>query len=111
MVEPNRKTMLTAARTDHLARQLDVARVALVANRIGGAEDEARMRAFAAELGRDLVAVVPEDEAIDRADRSGQCVLDMAPDSPAVQALERLASDLEDHLIGCSPVSGGVKEA
>jgi len=94
VVEPNRKTMLTAARTDHLARQLAVARVALVANRIGGPEDEEGVRAFAAELDRDVLGVVPEDDAVARADRSGLCVLDTAPGAPVVAAIERLAGSL-----------------
>jgi len=94
VVEPNRKTMLTAARTDRLARQLAVARVALVANRIGGPEDEEGVRAFAAELGRDVLAVVPEDDAVARADRSGRCVLDTAPGARVVAAIECLAGSL-----------------
>lgn len=103
VVEPNRKTMMTAARTDRLARQLDVARVAIVANRIGDIEDEVRARAFAAGLDRDLLAVVPEDEAVIAADQAGRCLLDMAPDSPAVRAVEGLAGAIEKHLAGSKP--------
>lgn len=100
VVEPNRKTMMTAARTDRLARQLQVARVAVIANRIGNPEDEARARAFAAELEREVLAVVPEDEAVIAADQAGRCILDMAPDAPAVRAIEGLAAAIEDHLNG-----------
>lgn len=104
VVEPNRKTMLTAARTDRLARQLAVAQVALVANRTANSEDEQRMRSFAAELGRELLVVVPEDDAVTEADRSGRCVLDMAPDAPTVQAVEALARIIENHPVA-SPAS------
>lgn len=104
VVEPNRKTMMTAARTDRLARQLQVARVAIVANRIGDPEDEAHARAFAAELEREVLAVVPEDDAVIAADQAGQCVLDMAPDSPAVWAIEGLAATIENYLSGSRPL-------
>ncbi len=100
VVEPNRKTMLTGARTDGLARQLGVARVALIANRIGDEEHEAQLRAFAHDLGREVLAVVPEDPAVIEADRWSRCVLDMAPSAPAVRAVEGLAVAIEDLLIG-----------
>lgn len=99
MVETNRKTMLTAARTDRLARQLGVARVALVANRVSGPGDEEQLQAFAAEIGREVIATVPEDDAVVDADRAGRCVLDLAPGAPVVGAIERLATVLEARYI------------
>lgn len=104
VVEPNRKTMMTAARTDRLARQLAVARVAIVANRIGDAEDEERARAFAADLDREVLTIVPEDDAVIAGDQAGRCILDMAPDSPAVRAIEGLAGTIENHLSGSRPL-------
>ncbi|MGH9282365.1 MAG: hypothetical protein ACRD0S_05455 [Acidimicrobiales bacterium] len=41
------------------------------------------------------MAVIPEDPAVNTADRAGRCPIDTAPGSPAVQAIERLADDLE----------------
>lgn len=99
VAEPNRKTMLTAARTDRLARQLAVAGVGFIANRIGSPDDERIVRSFAADLGRDVLAVMPEDDAVIRADQAGQCVLDSAPDSPIVQAIEGLAGSIENLLV------------
>ncbi|HVE46779.1 MAG TPA: hypothetical protein VNA57_08545 [Acidimicrobiales bacterium] len=64
VVEPNRKTMLTGARTDRLARQLGISNVALIANRIGDGDHEAQLRAFAVDLRREVLAVVPEDTAV-----------------------------------------------
>lgn len=107
VVESNRKTMLTGARTDRLARQLGVSRVALIANRVGNGADEAQLRTFAGDLGREMLAVVPEDGAVIEADRWGRCVLDLAPGAPAVHAIEGLAVTVEDLLIGSAPVSTG----
>ena len=46
-------------------------------------------------LGVPLVAIVPVDENVKRAERDGVALLDIAPDSPAVHAIERLADALD----------------
>jgi CO dehydrogenase maturation factor len=94
VAEPQSKVLLTATRAHRLAKQLGIERVAFVGNRARPG-DEDRLRAFAENLGSDLVAVVPEDGAVTAADRAGRCPLDTEPDSPAVQAIQRLADDLE----------------
>ena len=94
VAEPQSKVLLTARRAHRLALQLGVERVAFVGNRAHPG-DETRLREFASSLGSELVAVVPEDPAVAAADRKGVCPLDSAPDAPAVQAIRRLADDLE----------------
>ena len=98
VVQPTYKTMLTADRTCDLARQLGIAEVAFVANRVRRDADVEQLRAFAARHHADLVATIPEDEAVRRADAEARCVLDVAPGSPVVDALGRLADTLEDRL-------------
>ncbi|HET7489965.1 MAG TPA: hypothetical protein VFJ85_18715 [Acidimicrobiales bacterium] len=94
VAEPQSKVLLTARRAYRLAGELGIERVAFVGNRVNPGE-EARLESFAAELGAELLAAVPEDPAVIAADRAGRCLLDHDPASPAVRAIERLADDLE----------------
>lgn len=103
VAEPQSKVLLTARRAHRLASQLGIERVAFVGNRVRPGE-EARLREFAASLDSDLLAVVPEDPAVVAADRAGHCLLDHAPGSPAVVAIERLADDLEERYLRAVPV-------
>lgn len=100
VVQPTAKVMMTADRTLGLARELGIPRIGFVGNRALDAADVARMEAFAAERGCELLAAIPEDPAVPAADRQARCVLDTAPDSRAVQAIARLADDLEGRLLG-----------
>lgn len=93
VLQPTAKVLLTAGRTHRLASELGIADIAFVANRVGEA-DRDRIEAFASVRDRDLLAVIPEDAAVLEADRRGLCVLDWAPDSPAVQAIEGLAASI-----------------
>lgn len=98
VAEPQSKVLLTATRAHRLALQLGIERVAFVGNRVREGE-EPRVREFAASLGAELVAVIPEDPAVRAADRAGRCPLDTAPDSAAVSAIQRLAGDLEERYL------------
>ncbi len=91
VTEPQLKSLLTASRTIALATQLGIPRVALVGNRSRD-DDGQTLEAFAQQQGVELLAIVPEDEAIIRADRDGRCVLDSEPSAVAVRAIESLAS-------------------
>lgn len=95
VVQPTVKAMLTAERTLTLARQLGISRIAFVGNRCTGPDDVGRMESFAAALGCDLLAAIPEDPAVVAADRSARCVLDTAPNGAAVVAIQALARRLE----------------
>lgn len=94
VVNATAKTRLTVSRTNALARELGIGRTALVANRIppdglGSVEE------LASELGCELVAVIPEDPEVRRADKASACILDTAPDSALVTAVAHLAADLD----------------
>lgn len=95
VAQPQVKSLLTAARTVRLARQLGIPRLALVGSRSERPEDHERLAAFAAEHDLELISVIPRDEAVVEADRVSACVLDTAPTSEAVVAIERLASRIQ----------------
>ncbi|MBW3547977.1 MAG: hypothetical protein KY452_07580 [Actinobacteria bacterium] len=90
VAEPQVKSLLTASRTIALARELGIPRVALVGNR-GRDSDKETFEAFARQHQVELFALIPEDQAVVRADRVGACVLDREPQAPAVRAIEALA--------------------
>lgn len=93
VTHPTVKALLTSDRTYGLARDLGIPVVGLVGNQTSPG-DGGRLAAFARQRGSELWACVPDDEAVRHADRVGRCLLDTAPDSPSVGAIERLADRL-----------------
>jgi CO dehydrogenase maturation factor len=103
VVQPTAKTMMTAERTHRLALELGIPEIGFVGSRASG-PDVDRLAAFAAERGCELYGAVPDDEAVRTADRAALCVLDVAPRSEAVTAIERLADRLEERFVHRLPV-------
>lgn len=94
VAEPYFKSMETAARGRTLADELGIARTAVVANKIRGPADEEAMRTFFGRVGLPLIGMVPADERILEADRTGRAPLDHDATSPAMVAIDRLADTL-----------------
>jgi len=93
VVEPTWQSMLTARRIIRIARGMrEDAQFSLVVNKATADGDAERVQEF---LGIDLIAVVPADEGVRTAERAGVALLDHAPDSPAVHAIELLADALD----------------
>ncbi len=95
VAQPQVKSLMTAARTVRLSRQLGIPRLGLIGSRSERPDDEERLAAFAAEHDVELLAVIPRDPAVVEADRQGACVLDSAPTSPAVFAIQSLATRIQ----------------
>ena len=91
VANPQVKSLLTASRTIALGRLLGIPEIGLVGNRAGD-DDRHHLEAFAGDHGASLLGVIPEDEAIIRADRAGHCLLDIQPSASAVEAIEALAA-------------------
>lgn len=93
VVEPTWQGMLTARRIERIATaaRADV-EVSLIVNKSAGPDDAARVGSF---LGMVPLAVVPVDEGVRSAERAGVALLDHAPQSAAVAAIERLADQLQ----------------
>ena len=91
VVEPTLRSIDVARRAVAVADEQRQGRVVVVANKVGDDDDRARIdEAFA---GRTLV-VVPDDPAVDTADRLGVSPVDYEPGAPAVAALESLVDAL-----------------
>ena len=94
IAEPYFKSLEAAQRSFNLAKDLGIARIYLVANKIRSARDESAVREFAARHGVEVVGVVPWDPAVVEADERGSAVVDQAPDAASVAAIRRLADQL-----------------
>jgi CO dehydrogenase maturation factor len=94
MAEPYFKSLETAHRSFTLARDLGIARIHMVANKVRGAADEEPIREFAARHGLPVAAIIPFDEAVVDADRRGVALIEHRPDAPSVAAVRRLADQL-----------------
>ena len=71
VMEPTRKSILTAARTIALAEELGIPRVYGVGNKARLPDDAEFFSSVAAEYGVPLAGVVPQDPDVVEADRQG----------------------------------------
>jgi len=90
VTEPTWKSALTARRVAEMADARGAAVVA-VASKVTGPEDVELVEEI---LGRPVRAAVPADEAVAATDRRGVALIDHAPESPAVKAIESLVDGL-----------------
>lgn len=92
VVEPEWKSILTARRVARIARMREGVTVSAVANKVTGQDDLDLIRG---RLEAPIFAAVPADDAVHEAERQGVALIDAAPGSPAVKAVEQLADDLD----------------
>jgi CO dehydrogenase maturation factor len=94
IVEPYYRALEAAGRIRDLAVQLQLPQIAVVANRVRAPADEVAIRQYCQKHDLDLVAMIPYDETVVTAEREGLALIDYAPQSPAVQAIEVLVRRL-----------------
>jgi CO dehydrogenase maturation factor len=95
VAEPYYKSLETARRVSELANELGIPHVAVLGNKVRDASDADALRAYAERHGLSLVGEIPYDEAVVKAEQRAEPLLDVArPDTPILQALDRLADSL-----------------
>jgi CO dehydrogenase maturation factor len=94
VMEPTRKSILTAARTVELAAELGLDRVYGVGNKARMPQDADYFEEATAEQGVRLAGVIPLDEAVADADREGTAVVDVTS-GPARTAIGELVDFLQ----------------
>lgn len=102
VMEPSRKSVLTAVRTLALAEELGIPRTVGLGNK---AEVPADVRFFAdatAEHGLPLAGVLPRHPAIADAERTGAVI---EPPEPVRAELDRVIRFLDDLLVGDGPTA------
>lgn len=87
VVEPTPRSIDVGLRAVAVATERAQGQVIVVANKVTDEDDRARVRAAFDQF---RILEVPDDDAIDMADRLGVSPLDHAPDCPAVRALGQL---------------------
>jgi CO dehydrogenase maturation factor len=94
VLEPYYRSLETGARVIDLARELGVRAVHAVANKVRGTADEKAIEDFCRAHNLRLLGTVPHDDAVLEADRAGGAVLDRAPGSTSMKAVECIADRL-----------------
>jgi len=101
IMEPSRKSILTAGRTIVLAAELGIPRVYGVGNKAELPDDAEFFETVSAEYNVPLAGIIPTDPDVIEADRSG---VPLAPGSgvPVRQAVDKIIAFVEDALVGAS---------
>lgn len=94
IMEPTRKSILTAARTIDLAQELGIPRIAGVGNKAKLPQDAEFYEKVAAEFGVPLAAIVPWDADVPQADRRGTAIADDQA-STVREAVEKIVEFIE----------------
>ena len=92
VTEPSWKSALTARQVTEIARARGDA-VVIVASKVTGPDDVDLVQEI---VGQPVAAAVPADEAVATTDRRGVALIDHAPESPALRAIESLVDGLVD---------------
>jgi CO dehydrogenase maturation factor len=98
VMEPSRKSILTAGRTIVLANELGIHRVYGVGNK-ARPEDEEFFRTVAAEYNVPLAGIVPEDEDVVESDRAGT-ILPKGQGEAVREAVRRIVDFVDEALTG-----------
>lgn len=94
ITEPYYRSLESTGRLAPLARELGIPQVMAIANKVRSPRDAEAIQEYCARHGIDLVASVPFDESIAEADREGRALLDLRPESSAVEAVRRITQIL-----------------
>ena len=94
VLEPYYRSMETASRVADLAKELGIAEIVAVSNKVRDDADRQAIAAFCEKRGMTLFAEIPHDPALAEAERSGRSPIEHAPQSPAMQAVRALAKKL-----------------
>ena len=95
VAEPYYRSLETVRRMGQLVAELPVQRVAVVANKVRGPDDEQAIREFCQRHGFELAGVVPWSDEVVAADRSRVPVVEWPGAEPVVSAVAALAERLD----------------
>ena len=97
VMEPSRKSILTAGRTIVLANELGLQRVYGIGNKAREGDEEF-FESVCAEYNVPLAGIVPENEDVAEADRSGQ-ILSEGQGDPVKDAVRRIVDFVDRALV------------
>jgi len=94
VLEPYFRSMETVRRIVDLARELGIADVQVITNKVRTDDDREVIAAYCASHGLRIVGEVPYDPVLLDAERAGRPPIEFAPDAPAVRAIRDIATRL-----------------
>ena len=94
VLEPYYRSMETARNVVALGNELGVPDIVVIANKVRDAADRSAIADFCRAHDMRLVGEVPYDGTLAEVERGGGAPIDAAADSPAVVAIEELATRL-----------------
>jgi CO dehydrogenase maturation factor len=94
VTEPYYRSLEAMGRIASLARELEIKRVYVVANKVRSQRDEEAVRRYCSERGLEILAVLPFDDEVLEADQSGTPVLDADPESDYVRLVQQLVEKM-----------------
>jgi len=94
VLEPYYRSMETVRRITDLARELGIADVQVVTNKIRNDEDRAVIRTYCDAHNLRTIGEIPYDSTLIDAERAARPPVEFAPEAPAVRAVRDLAARL-----------------
>jgi CO dehydrogenase maturation factor len=91
VLEPYYRSMETVRRIGDLARELGIADMQVVTNKIRNADDRTVIREYCLAHRLEIIGEIPYDPILLDAERAARPPLDHAPAAPAIIALRELA--------------------
>lgn len=94
VVEPYYRSLEAGGRFFRMAKELEIKKVAAIANKVKTPEEEEAIRQYCEKIGLPVDAIIPYDEKISEADNAGIAIMDYDSSSIAVAAINKLADEL-----------------
>ncbi len=96
VAEPYYRALETLKRTVPLARELNIPRVYVVANKVRSSTDETAIQEFSVRAGVEVIGAIPFDEAVQEADRQNRALVEYMPTAPSVLAIRQIVGRLTE---------------
>ncbi|MEM2145078.1 MAG: AAA family ATPase [Candidatus Jordarchaeaceae archaeon] len=98
VVEPGSRSMDIAKRIKELAEGLGVKKLFIVGNKVADEEEAKFLQKASQELGLELIALIPYDREVIKADLQDAAPLDVSPNSPSIKQIIKIKERLEREL-------------
>ncbi|MEM3593319.1 MAG: AAA family ATPase [Candidatus Jordarchaeaceae archaeon] len=98
VVEPGSRSLDLARRIKELAEGL-VKKLFIVGNKVSNEEEAKFLEKASKDLGLELIALIPYDREIIKADLQDAAPLDVAPDSASIKQIMKIKERLEKELV------------
>jgi CO dehydrogenase maturation factor len=99
VADSSRKSLEIAKKLTRFAHQAGIKKVLIVGNRVRDAEETELITGFTQENGLELLALIPYDDTVVKADRVGEAPLKYAEVSESVKAIQGIGDKLLENRV------------